>query len=445
MPTRIISLLGRKTAIKDIAFSAMPQVMLALTSLVIAILLARELGPMALGSYALIISVTGLITVISESGLNQAALKFASHAAARQRYDQQHAVLRWALHCRILIWMLATLLACAVLPWVAQDIWKAAEINSLFYWGLLIPLFTAFSAMPTLYYQSGRNFRKSSIIASLQGILTMSAITALWICGKVTLENIVYVNIASAGVHALIAAYNVPAASLWPLELGRRGNKKNIDQLWEGKAFTADTSAQESQRKFTMLITATSLVVMVTTRLDIWLLGFFTDKETVGIYTVAFRATLPLTIGLAALNTMLWPRASALDDITEVKALLARVWQPILIAALVSGTYSIFAPYFIPLLFGSEFSSAVFLSQILCLRYCIAILTCPLGVIGYSLGLAGFYLFVNLIQLIAVLAINFLLMPTMGVFAAAIALLVNETIGAVIIGSYIRRIFNSRV
>jgi len=94
----------------------------------------------------------------------------------------------------------------------------------------------------------------------------------------------------------------------------------------------------------------------------------------------------------------------------------------------------------IPFLFGSKFSSAVLLSQLLCLRFCVAIVTCPLGVVGYSLGLVGRYLVVNLVQLVAVLAINVLLMPVMGVYAAAIALLVNEVIGAILITAYIRRI-----
>jgi len=56
------------------------------------------------------------------------------------------------------------------------------------------------------------------------------------------------------------------------------------------------------------------------------------------------------------------------------------------------------------------------------------------------LGLVGRYLVVNLVQLVAVLAINVLLMPVMGVYAAAIALLVNEVIGAILITAYIRRI-----
>jgi O-antigen/teichoic acid export membrane protein len=71
----------------------------------------------------------------------------------------------------------------------------------------------------------------------------------------------------------------------------------------------------------------------------------------------------------------------------------------------------------------------------LSLRYVLAILSAPLGVIGYSLGLVRVYWLINLLQLATVLAINLVLLPRLGPVASAVAYLANELVGLSIVGT----------
>ncbi|MCC6398101.1 MAG: hypothetical protein IT282_13895, partial [Bacteroidetes bacterium] len=96
--------------------------------------------------------------------------------------------------------------------------------------------------------------------------------------------------------------------------------------------------------------------------------------------------------------------------------------------------YAIFAPMLAPFLFGKEFEGSTLLGQILCLRYAFAMLVAPVGVIGYSLGMVRIYWMINLLQLVAVVLINVLFLPVVGPIASALALLVNELIGASLAG-----------
>jgi O-antigen/teichoic acid export membrane protein len=117
--------------------------------------------------------------------------------------------------------------------------------------------------------------------------------------------------------------------------------------------------------------------------------------------------------------------------------LLAKTFRLSIVVASLGLAYSILMPLVSPWLFGPAYSPGVQLGQLLCIRYCFAILTCPLGLIGYNLGLVRVYWVINLLQFGAVVGINLLLIPVMGPAGAAIALIVNEFVGALCIGALI--------
>jgi O-antigen/teichoic acid export membrane protein len=142
---------------------------------------------------------------------------------------------------------------------------------------------------------------------------------------------------------------------------------------------------------------------------------------------------------LGAINTALWPRASALTSRKKTTEMLKKTFRLSAILAFCVSIYALSAPKLTPYIFGIDYADGVLLGQILCLRYCLAILICPIGVIGYSMGLVRTYWLVNLIQMIVVVCINIILLPRIGVMGAVIALIANETVGFVIFGTIISR------
>jgi O-antigen/teichoic acid export membrane protein len=174
---------------------------------------------------------------------------------------------------------------------------------------------------------------------------------------------------------------------------------------------------------------------MIIQRLDIWLLGIFVTRDEIGIYNAAARFTLPLVMLLGATTAALWPRASATKTPDEVRALLIKTLRLTIPAAFAALIYAALVPRLAPALFGPSYAGSILLGQMLSLRYVLAILSAPLGVIGYSLGLVRVYWLINLLQLATVLAINLVLLPRLGPVASAVAYLANELVGLSIVGT----------
>lgn len=119
--------------------------------------------------------------------------------------------------------------------------------------------------------------------------------------------------------------------------------------------------------------------------------------------------------------------------------MLSQTFRLSFIVALCAAVYALVAPLLAPVLFSQAYAESVTLGQILSLRYALAILICPIGVIGYSFGMVRVYWWINMVQLAAVLTINVVFLPRIGPMASALALIVNEIIGVAIAGTLIMK------
>ncbi|MBK7260038.1 MAG: oligosaccharide flippase family protein [Ignavibacteriae bacterium] len=83
-----------KRGIRDVLVLIIPQVATVVAALVTSVLLARGLGPDGVGQYTLILSLAGVAASLSDLGIGQTAIRFASRAASVGDTDGQMSVLR---------------------------------------------------------------------------------------------------------------------------------------------------------------------------------------------------------------------------------------------------------------------------------------------------------------------------------------------------------------
>src|SRR5659263_309065 len=110
-------------AIEDVIVSAFPGVATLLTSAVTAALIARGLGPFGMGQYALVISVSAFIIGLSDMGIGQTAIRYASRAASQGDVEEQFAILRWTFRLRMLFVLGLSLVVFVLAPTIASTIW----------------------------------------------------------------------------------------------------------------------------------------------------------------------------------------------------------------------------------------------------------------------------------------------------------------------------------
>lgn len=436
------TLSGSRKGIEDVIVSMIPQTVSVVTGFATSVLIARGLGPKGMGSYALILSISGLTAALSDLGVGQTAIRFASQAAEQKDTTRQLAILRWAFRLRMLLVSLTSVIAFACAPVVANRFWHEGHLTSLVRLSLLAGIFTALAAIPTIYYQSLKRFKMNAAVSVGQTLVSLIGIVIISLLNKWSLELIIAVSIVAAGLGAFTFMFIVPKASFVALSDLPLSWAEFVKKLWyapssdQSSSLSLDTTGA-STFAFFMLIS--SITVTITMRADVWLMGCYLDKSQIGLYSVASRFTLPLIIVLGALNTALWPRASLLNSAQGTTDLFKKTFRLSLITAALGTLYALTVPLLTPIIFGDIYISSILLAQLLCIRYCLAIMICPLGVIGYSFGMVRLYWWINIVQLITVVVVNIFLLPRLGSIGSAIALIINEIINIVIVGFIIRR------
>lgn len=110
-------------AIEDVIVSVFPGVATLLTGAFTATLIARGLGPFGMGQYALVISVSSFTIGLSDLGIGQTAIRYASRAASQGDVEGQFAILRWTFRLRMLFVLGWSLVVFVLAPTIAGTIW----------------------------------------------------------------------------------------------------------------------------------------------------------------------------------------------------------------------------------------------------------------------------------------------------------------------------------
>ncbi|MBP1691396.1 MAG: putative polysaccharide biosynthesis protein, partial [Bacteroidetes bacterium] len=430
------SLVDSQRGIRDVLVLIIPQVTSVLAATLTSVLLARGLGPTGVGKYALILSVSGVAVTLTDLGIGQTAIRFASRAVSMGDTAAQMAVLRWAFRLRLLFSVAVTGLLFLLAPDLSLLL-NSPDLSPLMRIGLIGGIFTALASIPSIYFQSMKQFGRSAAITVVQTIIALLGIALVAMLQLWSVENVVLVGVFASAVGALIFLLSIPRHAL----VGRNPLPKSVREgfrkIWRNPLSGESApplQADDTPTTFARFNLASTLIVLVTLRLDVWLMGVFLEMSQVGIYNIATRFATPMAILLTAIGGALWPRASSQLSHKEIRALLVKTFRFCSILAVLGAVYAVFVPILAPLLFGKAFEGSTLLGQILCLRYAFAMLVAPVGVIGYSLGMVRIYWMINLVQLAVVVLINVLFLPLIGPIASALALLANELIGATLSG-----------
>jgi O-antigen/teichoic acid export membrane protein len=429
------TLMNSRHGVRDTLVSMAPQAVAVVTGVGSTVLIARGLGAEGVGLLAIIQSLSGLAMALTDLGIGSTAVRYAARAAASGDRKAEFGVLRWAFRLRMGVTFLVTAVFCLVGPLALRLIWNTQGVGWLLFVALLGGIFMALSHVPTIYFQARHKFGTTAVIGVLQNLILFGGICYVAVSRAWTVGAVLWATTIAAAMSALLFIIVVPKKALWQSGAATSRRLRNFLLCpWEPGA-----EGEESVHSFAWYYFLSALAVMITTRLDVWLLGALQPKAALGVYSVATRFTLPLAMLLGAMNTALWPRASVQKDRTAVVALLKRTFKVSCLAAGGALVYSIAAPLVAPLLFGTQYEHATILGQLLCIRYCIAICTCPIGIVGYSFGLVKSYWWINVVQLAAGVALDIALIPQIGGAGAAITLVLTDLLGFVLSGRILWR------
>jgi O-antigen/teichoic acid export membrane protein len=423
--------------VTDVSILLVQQVTSTGISAITSVLTARGLGPTGLGLVGLATTVTGMTSTLSSLGLNQTAIRYTSREFAANRPDAAMSILRWALRQRLATVLVLSFIAFLCAPLLANNLWHKPELTNLIRVALPLSVIAALAFVPDVYFQSLRKFHVNAVVRIGESTVSLLGIVALWVFALWTPYAVVIVTTLATGIGALLFLAMVPKLAMWShsdLSLFRLRSPISIIRYPHELLIQEGDLHVEQPGTFATHLFLQSLLVMTTLRLDYILLGIYRPAYDVGIYSIGTQLAMPLALLTGAITSSLFPKVSAARSSHSLRVLAIRALKMSGVACLGAIIYSLIVPELAPVLLGERYRSSILIGHILCVRGCLTLLAAPLEVVGYGLGLAKSYVRLNIVQLVAVSAINFFYVPHYGAIVPALALIANDGIRVVVIG-----------
>lgn len=409
-----------------------------------ALIITNRLGVDQLGAYALIISISTFLTALVEVGVGQTAIRYASIALANSEQEKCNAVLAWSINLRILCALVSIVAGLFLSEWLGTHVWSGGASAEFISHAFVLGAVSILQQCVNSYFHTHHKFRLLSLLTSASSALIFGgALTFAWL-GVLSLELIIFVSIIVPLATFCVVIFKTPWCIIYDWNGARR---------WAHFGFQFPVSTVSSgpldglyginPKKFAFNLLISSIIVTLFTRLDIWMIGAILSESELGVYKLASYFATPLALVVGALNTTLWPRAAKLITEKTISAFISKTIQTSVLLIIPMGFYIISLIWIPNLIFPTQAPAMIGLAIALSVRYVLAVLITPAAVVGYTLGMSKVYVLVNSLQLAVVFVINIALLGSMGLYASAIALIVADLLGLLIIWPLLRQRINS--
>lgn len=370
--------------------------------LVSSIMIARGFGPIAKGSADLIVATSTLLAMFFGLSLPSGVV----YVVARGR-----AIINGLLVRLALIALFQTLLATVTLVGLTQTTLASALLPpGSERWGVIAVALIVLGNLLAGHYRNvliGLQEIPRVNLFNLYGqIVTLSAvlifICAAWFQGRqLTAETLVWVQVGGAiGIVLLF---------LWALRPWLTGS------IWQ-------ESGLAEVIRYSLPSYLANMAQFLNYRLDIFFVGYFVGVKGVGLYSLAVGIAQLLWLISGATSQVLLPNVASSEDRVSTQQRTARVsrlslWLSIVLA----GGLALGGEMLLPLVFGAAFRESVPALMWLLPGVTIFSVANVIGSYLAGIGKPHLNLAVALVGLVVTVALDFVLIPWLGIIGAAIA------------------------
>lgn len=396
-----------------------------LLAFILAVLLARVLGPKGYGVYSFTLSVLMLLSIPIQAGLPHLVVRETAKAYANRDWPVIRGILRWGILsiCFFSLFLLAVIGGGLWMGWG----WGAPVRRETFTAGLmLIPLVALILTQGASVRGLGRVILGQLPDSILRpGILVILLMAIVWFFPKNELmpQRAMQLQLISTAV-----AFLVSSIVLWYLQPRGSQDVRQNSIAWRRAAFPLSVVAGFQ---------------LINIYADIILLGLMRTDEEVGVYRVAVQLAGLVVFGLFAINQVLHPHFAKLHSIGDkeklqrlvtvsAKIILAFAMPPVLLLVFAG------API-LKLLFGEEYMTGACALGILAIGQ---LSNAAFGSVGALLNMTGHEKDTMRGMMIAAgvnIFLNILLIPTFGMAGAASATAVSLVVWNVVLRSCVRK------
>ncbi|MDO8946002.1 MAG: flippase [Desulfocapsaceae bacterium] len=399
-----------------------------LLSFLLAVLLARALGPRGNGVYAFTLSILMLLSIPIQAGLPTLVVRETAKAHANNDWPFIRGIWRWVVRL-ICIFSSIVLVIIGGVLWVGYD-WIDPARRVTFFAGLMLVPLTA------LVVTQGGAIRGLGKVSLGQfphnvlrpGLFIIFLLATPWLVPSIALtpQQAMQLHLLSTAIAVIFSA--LALRRLQPV--GQQGMNviRQEPVAWRCAVFP---------------LTLVAGFQLINSYADIVMLGLMRSDEEVGVYRVVVQMGNLVVFGLFAVNQVLHPHLAKLHDSGDKERLQRLVTvsaRVILVFATPPVLLFVFAGApVLKLLFGEEYMVGAHALGILAIGQ---LANAAFGSVGALLNMTGHEKDTVrglVIAAIVNIALNILLIPKFGMAGAASATAMSYVVWNAVLRSYVRR------
>lgn len=383
------------------------------------ILIFRTLGPGDAGRLTLALGVLGLLSIVGEFGLRDAAVNYIARWAVSAP-EQAAAVARTFFAGKVLLTALAGTAAYFLAGWLAATFYPNLDVAGLIRLGALSLFMDGLLAFATVVLEAQRKFGILSALGVIQAALRAGLVALFFILQQV---NLVSLLILESVIPLAVFGYALRFIPR-PFYRLRAPFFAHLPLLWD----------------MTKWVALAALASTIFLRLDILLLGYFRTPLEVGYYAVAFALVGKLDVVKNAVLTTAFPEAARRSEPGDLRAYILKSLRMTLPATL--GLLVLFAAggTLIEVLYGVAYRASVIAFYPLLAGFLIGLNAEPVAYVLYPLNRPRWIAASDLAQLVFCAAVNLVLIPAYGIAGAAWGVLLTRLAAAAITTALVRRL-----
>ncbi|MFQ5646999.1 MAG: flippase [bacterium] len=415
---RLKELLSANRLVSDFGVLSLGRLFASGIGFLIGVVIARGLGPESFGNYSIVIVIFEISVVFTELGLGTAIPKFIPRHLIQDKNKADY-------YLMISFWIVLLtsssvfLLGYFLAPFIAHGVYAKPELLTPVRLGFLAVIGGSLWGYFLSNIQGRERFKVYAAFSVIINLIKITVIYGLYALGLLSLANLLLVQFAAPLLGFLLGNRSVPTRFL-----GVKGElKPALKELFE----------------FSKWILLIDVAVMLFSRLDILMLGYFSDERTVGYYSAAFTLIYVFTILTSSLGNVLLPMVSKLSQAHEFKTYMKRIIPISLSLCLLLSPMFYFIDPIVHFVFGEVYASSILIFRIMFFGILFNLLVEPVYLVAYADGKPNIISRVALLKLFFNFISNLVLIPPFGAVGAAVATIITNVAGGLIALHFIHR------
>ena len=400
---KLKKLLSSQT-IKDTSISFVGLGITALIGFVYTVILARYLGPEQFGVFSAVTALIAIVYSLGDLGIASSLINFIPKLK-----DLRSKLINTSFWFEVAIGSVILILF-SIFAIFHQTIVPGSLANQLLIAGVLT-LNYLFIGYIQGVFTAERRFVSYSLSQIIDATIKIIIVFILLAMSRLTIETALLANIVSTIISLLIT---------FGKELLRI--KPSFDKGIFHKLF-----------HFAKWIAVTRIFSVFISRIDVILLNLLSSSFQAGIFAAANRITFLFSLLVSSLGSVISPRFSGFDNKHKVISYIKKLLGLISLISVLMLTAAIFAKPIINIVFGDKFVLAIPIFQALTISmipFIFSLATTPALI--YTFNKPKFVARMTALQVISMICIELVLIPSLGSFAPPIALGITNTIVLVV-------------